>query len=116
LIRGGHEQVRISGAVNWRLPRLQEAIEKKELQSLEELITMRDFRGRKMGMNYAQARYLLMYLQEKKLLADYYARFRDNAKEDPTGLKTLQAVAAPDGMEAFEKAWRAWVTKVQFNG
>jgi hypothetical protein len=67
-------------------------------------------------MNYAQARYLLMYLQEKRLLTTYYARFRANFAEDPTGLKTLEAVAAPDGMEAFEKTWRAWVTKVQFNG
>ena len=113
----GRDYRSIQGLPNWRLPALKVAIKKDQLRPLRELIEDDNFYDlERVGMNYAQARYLLMYLQEKKLLADYYARFRDNAKEDPTGLKTLQAVAAPDGMEAFEKAWRAWVTKVQFNG
>jgi hypothetical protein len=107
----------ITGQANWRLPALKAAVKKGELRSLKELIEDPKFYDpQNVGMNYAQARYLLMYLQEKKLLAEYYARFRDNAREDPTGLKTLEAVAAPQGMEAFEKAWRAWVGKLQYNG
>jgi hypothetical protein len=113
----GRDYRSIQGLPNWRLPALKVAIKKDQLRPLRELIEDDNFYDpQRVGMNYAQARYLLMYLQEKKLLADYYARFRDNAKDDPTGLKTLQAVAAPDGMDAFETAWRAWVVKVQFNG
>jgi hypothetical protein len=113
----GRDYRSIQGLPNWRLPALKAAIRKDQLRPLREVIEDDHFYDpQHVGMNYAQARYLLMYLQEKKLLTEYYARFRDNAKEDPTGLKTLQAVAAPDGMEAFEKAWRVGVMKVQFNG
>jgi hypothetical protein len=72
--------------------------------------------GRRVGMNYAHARYLLMYLQEKKLLTTYYERFRDNAKDDPQGLKTLEEVISPQGLEAFEKDWRRWVLSLRSNG
>jgi hypothetical protein len=107
----------ITGHTNWRLPALKQAIRKNELRPLSEMIGDPAFYDpSNVGMNYAHARYLLMYLQEKGLLTTFYARFRDNAKDDPTGLKTLEAVAAPDGLEAFEKTWRAWVMKQQFNG
>ena len=113
----GRDHRTITGLANWRLPALKQAIRKNELRPLRELIEDDGFYdASRVGMNYAQARYLLMYLQEKGQLTEYYTRFRDNADDDPTGLTTLQAVAAPDGLEAFEKAWRAWVMKLQFNG
>jgi hypothetical protein len=107
----------ITGHENWRLPALQNAIRRDELRPLREMIEDESFyHGSRVGMNYAHARYLLMYLQEKKLLTVYYARFRDNAKEDPQGLKALEAVIAPQGLEAFEKDWRKWVLSLRFNG
>ena len=113
----GRDGKTITGHTNWRLPALKQAIRKNELRPLRELIEDDNFYDpRHVGMNYAQARYLLMYLQEQDLLTSYYARFRDNAADDPTGLTTLEAVAAPAGLEPFEKAWRAWVMKQQFNG
>ena len=105
----------ITGHENWRLPGLQRAIRAGTLRPLRELIEDADFydEGR-VGINYAQARYVLMYLQEKGLLAEYYRRFRDGAKGDPRGLKTLEAVAAPRGLGPFEREWRRWVMGLRF--
>ena len=105
----------IRGHENWRLPALQKAIREKKLRPLAELIQdPRFYRPELVGMNYAQARYLLFYLQEKGLLRDYYRQFRDGAKEDPTGQKTLERLLAPEKLDAFDKAWRAWVLGLEF--
>jgi hypothetical protein len=66
------------------------------------------------GVNYAQARYLMFYLQEKRLLQKYYRHFRDNAKDDPTGLESLKTAIAPQPLEDFEKDWRKWVMGLEF--
>ena len=94
---------------------LHSAIRNDELRPLAEMIADEDFRANeRVGLNYAQARYLMFYIQEKGLLSDYYAKFRDAAKEDPNGLKTLEALVAPQSLEAFEKDWRAWVLTLRF--
>ena len=112
----GRDHQTITGLANWRLPALKAAIKKDELRPLRELIEDENFYdAAHVGMNYAQARYLLMYLQEKNLLTNYYARFRDNAADDPTGLQTLKAVIAPQSLEDFEKQWRAWVLTLHFS-
>jgi hypothetical protein len=113
----GRDHRSITGLANWRLPALKQAIRKDQLRPLRELIEDENFYAvDRVGMNYAQARYLLMYLQQKGLLTDYYARFRDNAEDDPTGLKTLRQVAAPSGLDALEKEWRKWVLTLHFGG
>ena len=72
------------------------------------------YRNDLVGLNYAQARYLMLYLQEKRLLRTYYREFRDHAKEDPTGVKSLEAVIAPQSLKAFEKQWRAWASGLRY--
>lgn len=100
----------IKGHINWRLPALQKAIAEKTLRPLPELIADEDFYADdRVGLNYAQARYLMMYLQEKGLLTDYYARFRDGTEEDLQGLQTLRDLVAPQTLEELEREWRAWV-------
>src|SRR5579884_1924637 len=99
----------IEGLVNWRLPLLQKAIRADRLRPLRELMEDPHFyRGDLVGLNYAQSRYLMLYLQEKRLLRAYYRRCRDDVKDDRTGVKSLEAVIAPQSLEAFEKQWRAW--------
>ena len=66
------------------------------------------------GTNYAQARYLLYYLQEKRLLVKFYKEFAANANTDPTGYKTLQKVLAERDMSAFQRRWEAFVMKLEF--
>ena len=105
----------IRGLANWRLPALQRAIRDKKLRPLKDLIEDADFYGdRHVGLNYAQARYLLMYLQEQDKLAKYYKQLRADHADDKTGLATLKAVIEPQSLEQFEKDWRAWVLTLRF--
>jgi hypothetical protein len=105
----------IKGHENWRLPDLQEAIRKDRLRPLEEMIRDPQFYGDPLvGINYAQSRYLMFYLQEKGLLADYYRRFRENVKDDPSGLETLKQVLKVDDLSGFDKKWRAWVLTLRY--
>ena len=105
----------IRGLENWRLPALQRAIRDKKLRPLREMIEDDNYYGDKhVGLNYAQARYLLMYLQEQGTLADYYHKLRADQAEDKTGLKTLEAVIAPQSLAEFEKGWRGWTLRLQF--
>ena len=96
-----HEQCRfrsdergplIEGLVNWRLKRLQSEALAGELPPLEILLRDDDFRGQREGINYAQARYLCLYLQERKLLERFYHELRLNIERDTTGEATLQAM------------------------
>jgi hypothetical protein len=105
----------IRGLVNWRLPGLQKAIKADTLRPLLELIADPKFyRDDLVGVNYAQARYLMLYLQEKGLLVKYYTSFRDGAKDDPSGIETLKKVIAPKDLDAFEREWRTWVMGLKF--
>jgi hypothetical protein len=105
----------INGHENWRLPDLQDAIRKDRLRPLSEMIQAPRFYDDKLvGLNYAQARYLMLYLQEKGLLTDYYRRFREAVKDDPRGLTTLKQVLKSEDLEKFDAAWRRWVLTLRF--
>ena len=81
--RNGH----IYGLTNWRLHGLHEALkdEKYKMPTFEELTSTstREFYEEDPGTNYAQARYLLYYLQEQGLLVKFYHEFRRSAQDDP---------------------------------
>ena len=69
------------------------------------------------GPNYATARYLCLYLQEKGVLPQFYKDFVKNQKADPTGYETLQKTLAGMGekdMDAFRKKWETWVMGLKF--
>ncbi len=107
----------ITGHENWRLPALQKAMRNNDLRPLAEMIADEDFRAdERVGINYAQARYLMFFLQKKGLLKKFYAGFRDNHKDDPTGIETLKKLVAPQSLEAFEKDWRKWVLSLRVGG
>jgi len=100
----------IRGLPNWRLPALQRAIRTDKLRPLREMINDPQFYGEAhVGLNYAQARYLLMYLQQIHRLDQFYKDLKSNHADDPTGIKTLEGIAHPKTLEAFEKDWREWV-------
>ena len=106
----------IHGYTNWRLPRLQDAIRKGKLTSFKTLCqtTDTDFYEKDRGTNYAQARYLCYYLQQKNLLKTYYHRFLANHKDDPSGYKTLKAILESDDMDEFQKQWESYVLKLRY--
>jgi hypothetical protein len=115
-----HEQCQVGrdtirGLENWRLPSLQKAIRAGRLVPLTELVatTAGEFRGPKQGLHYAEARYLVMYLQHLGLLRRFYREFRQSVHKDPTGATTLAAVVGKPIAE-LEKEWVPWVLKLRF--
>lgn len=104
----------IYGFVNWRLPGLQDAVKAGNLISFKELTALDNagFYSDNRGVNYAQARYLCYYLQEKGLLVKFYRRFQANQRSDPTGYKTLVSVLGNPNMERFQKDWEKYVLEL----
>jgi len=109
------ENGEIKGYVNWRLPALHEAIQNGKLQSLEKLMkTSEDeFYGDNSDVNYSQARYLCMYLQEKGLLKKFYKLFRDSYLTDQTGITQLEKVVEVP-VNNFEKEYLTWVKGLKY--
>jgi Peptidase_C39 like family len=110
--REGH----IVGLPNWRLPSLQAAIAEHRMTPLSRLLESdtHAFYDEDPGTNYAAARYLCYYLQEKGLLVRFYRDFRDRQAEDPTGTATLKAVLGESDLTAFQPRWEAFVSKLRF--
>jgi hypothetical protein len=108
----------IRGLTNWRLAGLQEAIRAKRVPTFSTLCTMSDDRFYRddRGTNYAQARYLCYYLQERGLLRKFYRHFTANVKQDPGGYATLKAVLGrdDDSMKAFQQTWEDYVLELRF--
>ena len=101
----------IHGFTNWRLPGLQQAIKAGKVPPFKTLTAMDSnaFYNDGKGTNYAQARYLCYYLQEKAVLVKFYQEFYAHRQEDPTGFKTLQKVLAQTDMDLFKKKWEKYV-------
>ena len=110
--RDGH----IIGVLNWRLPGLQQALRASRVPTFRELTAMSEqrFYGDGSGVHYAQARYLLYYLQERGLLHRFYREFLARRKEDKTGYAALAAVLGADQMTGFEKRWARWVRGLRY--
>lgn len=112
----GEKNGHIYGYTNWRLAGLQKCIRAGSLTSFKTLTHSSGsgfYRGSK-GDNYAQARYLCYYLQEKKLLTGFYHKFRANYKRDPTGFKTLKKILGEKDINAFQKRWEKFVLGLTF--
>jgi hypothetical protein len=110
---------RIVGLTNWRLEGLQRAIRARRVPSFASLTAAGEgefYNGRHQYTGYAQARYLLYYLQEKGLLQAFYQRFHAARGGDPGGYRTLQAVLGEPDMGDFQRRWEAWVLGLRFNG
>jgi hypothetical protein len=105
----------IHGFTNWRLPGLQQAIRSKQVQSFKELTALdtNAFYNEDKGVNYAQARYLCYYLQEKGVLVRFYREFHARQKEDPSGFNTLQKILAEADMDLFKTKWEKYVLSLR---
>ena len=112
----GDENGHIHGYTNWRLAGLQKAIKRDVVPSFKALTHTTDyeFYNKDPGTNYAQARYLCYYLQQKGLLVRFHREFVKNHKADPTGYETLGEVLGNDDMSAFKKEWEAFILKLRF--
>jgi hypothetical protein len=100
------------GDVNWRLPALQTAVRSQRIRSLRELMTAGDFRGAAETLNYAQARYFCMYMQDRGILVNFYRSFRDGFKEDHTGLSFVEETLGGRRIEVIERDFLEWVARL----
>jgi len=107
---------RVVGLTNWRLAGLKKEIETDNLPSFETLVSTTSYQFYNMakGNNYAQARYLCYYMQEKGLLVKFYNAFIRNTGKDPSGYETLKKVLSENDMDDFKKRWEKWVLKLRF--
>jgi hypothetical protein len=105
--RDGH----IIGRVNWRLTVLKEALAADAAPSFERLAAMsdREFYQVGTGANYATARYLLLWLQERGLLLRFWKAWRAGMADDPRGLASVLALFPGDAPAAVAARWREWV-------
>jgi hypothetical protein len=106
----------IHGYTNWRLPGLQTSIKAGAVPSFRKLLSMDPrafYDDDDRGTNYAQARYLCYYLQQKGLLIRFYREFHAHQKSDPTGYVTLKRVLRVRDMNAFKARWEKYVLSLQ---
>ncbi|MCX6928022.1 MAG: hypothetical protein NT154_33150 [Verrucomicrobia bacterium] len=106
--RNGH----IQGLINWRFKGLEKAIKEGRTISFQKLTSMTEgefYGGDGYSQYYAQARYLCYYLQEKRLLVEFYHEFVAAARTDPTGFATLKRVLGESDMQAFKQKWEKFV-------
>jgi hypothetical protein len=113
--RCGEQDGHIHGYCNWRLPILQEAIRDGTVPGFAALTSLssNDFYEGNRGANYAAARYLCYYLQERDLLHRFYREFLANHRDDPTGIATLKAVLGEEDLDAVAKRWRDFVLTLE---
>jgi hypothetical protein len=106
--RKGH----LVGLPNWRLPNLKKEIRTKTLPPLTKLLatTREEFYGAEWDA-YAQARYLVYYLQEHGKLKDFYDALLAD-KKDLTGKTALESVLG-EKLDAFDPKWQKWVMAIE---
>ncbi len=105
----------ILGYVNWRLPRLREALADGSYTSLENLMKTTDdeFYGDKSDLNYAEARYLCMYMQEKGLLRKFYKSFKNGYDNDRSGIATIEKIFGKD-LNSIDKEYVLWARTLKY--
>lgn len=101
----------IHGGKNWRHPYLKRTMlsADKDKARLDKLFGMPDatFRGEWEGLNYATARYVCQWLDERGKLWPFFQKWRDDFANDPTGEKSFTAVTGMTLSEA-NAAWTKW--------
>jgi hypothetical protein len=82
------------GDFSWRIAALRRAFRENTYTGLKTLMETNDdeLYGKRTSFYYAQARYFLMFLQQKNRLRDYYKTFRETYYEDNTGITQLKKV------------------------
>jgi hypothetical protein len=92
---------------------LVQAIRAGKLRSLESLIAGDDFRDGAIGLNYAQARYFCLFMQERDVLSRFYRRFRETQRDDPLGLAAVRHVFPDHTWEQLDDEFCQWVIEIQ---
>jgi hypothetical protein len=81
-----------------------------KLPSIKSLATMRRdrFNTSVPLSNYAQARTFFLYLFQQSKLKEWYAHYTAHYEDDPTGLKSIEAVLGK-AVPQIDREYRAWL-------
>jgi hypothetical protein len=114
-----HEQCeihddRLVGRTNWRLPALKAELAAGRLRPLGQLIVPGGFRGGRVGLNYAHARYFTMYMQQQWKLRAFYARFREHHGGPTAGMAAVEHVFGKP-LAKVDAEFRAWLTELEYS-
>jgi len=96
---------RMYGAFSWRIVALKRAFDIGTYTGLKKLMKSNDrelYDEGRTSFYYAQARYLLMMLQQQGLLIKYYKHFRNTYDEDNTGITQLEWITG-EPLENIDK-------------
>lgn len=98
------------GDFSLRIIPLRRALSEDKYTGLEHLMETDDAElyGPRTSFYYAQARYLLMYLQENGMLEKYYKHFRDTYKDNNTGITQLKEITGKP-MEQLDKEYLEYI-------
>ena len=107
----------LKGEQNWRLPELHRGIETNRLTPLKLLFKSdtKVFRMLRESLHYAECRYFCKYLEDRGLLERVYKTFRDNVKNNKTGIDIVEMAFGKD-IDSIEKDWIDWVKLQEWNG
>ena len=101
--------LKLTGLLNWRIYHLLREIQQKRLRSIQSLIESNNVRSGHEAVDYAHARYLCLYLQERRLLGHFYRKFRASVHEDPSGIRSLCDLLHAETLDDFDNEFRQWV-------
>ncbi len=105
--RGQH----LVGLPNWRCRLTRRAAHKERLPALEKLTDPAKFRTGDVGLNYAVARSICLFLQDRQVLQKYYAELRTRPPSDAEGIATLCRVLGVKTASQVEAQFAAWVKR-----
>jgi hypothetical protein len=62
------------------------------------------------GTNYAQARYLCLYMQERGVMESFFREFRASHAKDASGARTLAATFPDMSWDDLDRDFQHWVS------
>ena len=99
------------GQENWRGVVVRQALKTGRLRTLVEMAG-EPFAKQDASVEYAQARYFCLYLQQRHLLEPFYRKCRTHSKSKRDSLDSLVELTGATDPRAFEREFRTWLAKV----
>ncbi len=100
--------LQLIGLDNWRGDLLRERHKQGKLPPLDNLVAG-EFGGPNAALNYAMARSLCLFLQQRGRLSAFYRKSRANFEIDPTAGWSLAAVLGHDDLTGVEAEFHRWI-------
>lgn len=111
LEKSAYKNGKLVGEFSWRIVAIRRAIKDDKYTGLKQLMQTNDneLYGKRTSFYYAQARYLLMYLEERGFLEEYYKTFRDTYRQDKTGISQLENILGKS-LDEIDEDYYTYIT------